>query len=99
MTTATAAAVLGVGRKALDNILGRIDASEIPKGRQGVERRIPVSTLLELLMATELSARLGASSRESHRAHIRSRLADCVPEAGARMRRAPRTSWRPRLEW
>ena len=64
VTTATAAAVLGVRKKALDNLLGRIDSGEIPKGRQGVERRIPVSTLLELFVATELSARLGTSARD-----------------------------------
>lgn len=65
VTTATAAAVLGVKRKALDNILGRVDTPEIPKGRQGVERRIPVSALVELFLATELSARLGTPSQQA----------------------------------
>ena len=66
VTTATAAAVLGIKRKALDNILNRLDDEDAPKGRQGVERRIPVHMLADLFLATELSQRLGAPAREAY---------------------------------
>lgn len=66
VTTATAAAVIGIKRKALDNILNRLDDRDAPKGRQGVERRIPVHMLAGLLLATELSQRLGAPAREAY---------------------------------
>ena len=59
VTTATAAAVLGLKRKALDNILNRLDSALLPRGRQGVERRIPISVLADLFIATELSRSLG----------------------------------------
>ena len=65
VTTATAAAVLGIERKALDNILSRLGEDVVPKGRQGVERRIPVALLSELLLTTEIGQRLGGSVREA----------------------------------
>lgn len=65
VTTATAAAVLGIKRKALDNMLGRLDSPEIPRGKQGVERRIPMSMLADLFIATEIASRLGVPARES----------------------------------
>ena len=66
VTTATAAAVLGIERKALDNILSRLGEDVIPKGRQGVERRIPVALLGELLLTAEIAHRLGGSVREAY---------------------------------
>lgn len=62
VTTATAAAVLGLNRKALDNILNRIDSEALPKGRQGIERRIPITVLADLFLATELTRTLGTSA-------------------------------------
>lgn len=67
VTTATAAAVIGVDRKAFDNMLSRIGGSELPRGRQGLERRIPVSLLPQLLLTADLSSRLGASLKISFR--------------------------------
>lgn len=55
VTTATAAVAIGLQKKALDNLLGRLDLPEAPSGRQGVERRIPVSLLPQLLLTAELS--------------------------------------------
>lgn len=55
VTTATAAVALGLQKKALDNLLGRLDLPEAASGRQGVERRIPVSLLPQLLLTAELS--------------------------------------------
>ena len=55
VTTATAAVALGLQKKALDNLLGRLDVPEAASGRQGVERRIPVSLLPQLLLTAELS--------------------------------------------
>lgn len=64
ITSATAAAVLGLDRKSLDNMLGRIECEELPRGRQGVERRVPVSLLPRLLLTAELSRRIGVPFRE-----------------------------------
>ena len=63
ITTATAAAAIGIQKKALDNLLGRLDLPEAVSGRQGVDRRIPVTLLPELLVAVEISERLGVSVR------------------------------------
>jgi hypothetical protein len=65
VTSATAAAVIGIERKAFDNMLSRIEGPELPRGRQGLERRIPVSLLPQLLLSAELSARLGVSLKDS----------------------------------
>lgn len=67
VTTATAAAALGLERKAFDNMIGRLEASELPRGRQGVERRIPVSLLPRLLLAAELSERLAIPVADAFR--------------------------------
>lgn len=65
VTTATAAAVLGIKRKTLDNLIGRLESDAVPRGRQGVERRIPIGRLAELLLTLELTGRLGATAREA----------------------------------
>lgn len=67
ITTATAAVILGIERKALDNMLARIDEEVLPKGRQGVERRIPVSLLERLAITADLAATMGAPVREAYR--------------------------------
>lgn len=65
VTTTTAAIVLGIERKALDNLLLRLGPEALPKGRQGVERRIPISLLEHLALTTELSETLGVPVREA----------------------------------
>lgn len=67
VTSATAAAILGMERKSFDNLLSRLDDQDIPRGRQGVERRIPVSVLPQLLLCAELSERLSMPCREAFR--------------------------------
>lgn len=67
VTAATAAAAIGLERKAFDNMIGRLEASELPRGRQGVERRIAVSLLPRLLLTAELSDRLAVPIREAFR--------------------------------
>src|SRR5262245_32354688 len=59
ITSATAAAALGIDRKTFDSLLSRLKASELPRGRQGVERRIPIGLLPDLLLASELNSSLG----------------------------------------
>lgn len=65
VTTATAAVVLGIERKSLDNILTRIASDAVPTGRQGVERRIPIGLLEELAIATELNRATGTPIKEA----------------------------------
>ena len=65
VTTATAAVALGMRRKALDNLLGRIDLPAVTPGRQGVERRIPVALLPELFLTAELVGELSISVRSA----------------------------------
>ena len=65
VTTATAAAAIGLQKKALDNLLGRLDLPEAASGRQGVERRIPVTILPELLLTAELSDQLDMPIRSA----------------------------------
>lgn len=65
VTTATAAVALGLQKKALDNLLGRLDLPEAASGRQGVERRIPVSLLPQLLLTAELSDQLDMPIRSA----------------------------------
>ncbi len=65
VTTATAALVLGVERKSLDNLLNRIDPGALPRGRQGVERRIPIALLETLAITSDLMATLGSPARET----------------------------------
>jgi len=66
VTTATAAAIIGLERNAFQNMITRIRASELPRGRQGLERRIPVTLLPRLLMCAELAQRLGLPFWEAY---------------------------------
>jgi hypothetical protein len=52
-------------RKSFDNFLLRIGSEAIPAGRQGVERRIALGLLEELLLAKELNGTLGVPAREA----------------------------------
>lgn len=63
VTTATAAAILGMERKSFDNLLARLHDEELPRGRQGLERRIPVALLPQLLLCAELSGRFAIPLR------------------------------------
>jgi hypothetical protein len=65
ITTATAAAVLSVDRKSLDNLLSRIGADLLSTGRQGVERKIPVEALEDIALTAELVDRLTIPIREA----------------------------------
>jgi hypothetical protein len=65
ITTATAAAVLSIDRKSLDNLLSRIGAELLTTGRQGVERRIPVAALEDIALTAELAAHLNIPTREA----------------------------------
>jgi len=84
VTTATAAAAIGLQKKALDNLLGRLDLPEAVSGRQGVERRIPVSLLADLLLTAELSDQLGIPARTAF--VLARRLADGSISAGPFLR-------------
>lgn len=65
VTGATAADILGLEQKAFDNLLLRIGPDALAPGRQGVERRIPVALIEDLLLTRELSAGLGVPTKES----------------------------------
>lgn len=65
VTTATAAVAIGLNKKALDNLLARLDLTRAVAGRQGVERRIPVVLLPQLLLTAELSDQLGMPIRSA----------------------------------
>jgi hypothetical protein len=65
VTSATAATILGMERKTFDNLLARLGGEEFPRGRQGVERRVPVALLPQLLLCAELSAKLSVPLREA----------------------------------
>jgi hypothetical protein len=56
---------LGIERKSLDSMLARLSNGVLPKGRQGVERRIPVHLLETLALATDLADGLGLQFREA----------------------------------
>lgn len=66
VTTATAAAVISIDRKSLDNLLSRIGADAGARGRQGVERKIPVRMLEEIALTVELGERLRIPVREAY---------------------------------
>lgn len=66
VTTATAALAIGVPRKSLDNILAKLALPEAPKGRQGLERRLPVTILPHLFIVAELVTRLEMPVRTAH---------------------------------
>ena len=59
LTTATAAATLGVDRKALDNILSREASHLVPSGVRGKSRRISVHVLELVAVALVLKRDLG----------------------------------------
>jgi hypothetical protein len=48
-------------------MLARIGDAELPKGRQGIERKIPVSALPRLLLTAELAERLSIPFRAAFR--------------------------------
>lgn len=66
VNSATAAAIVGLDAKAFDNMIGRIGLSELPRGRQGLARRIPVSVLPQLLLTAELTERLGIPYKQAY---------------------------------
>lgn len=65
VTTATAATVLGIERRSLDNLLLQLGPLALPPGRQGLERRIPVSLLDTLALTTALVDRTGMRIRDA----------------------------------
>jgi len=66
VTTATAAAVLSLDRKKLDNLLSRIGTDGLSAGRQGVERRIPVAMLEDIALTAELADGLSVPARAAY---------------------------------
>ena len=65
VTTATAATVLGIERRSLDNLLLQLGPLALPPGRQGLERRIPISLLGTLALTTALIDRTGMRIRDA----------------------------------
>jgi len=65
VTGATAAAILELDQKTFDNLLLRLGDLALPPGRQGVERRIPVTLLEELLLTRDLHQALGIPTRDA----------------------------------
>jgi len=59
LSTAAAAAALGIDRKALDNVLAREASSLVASGRRGRSRRIPMAALERIAVALVLSRDLG----------------------------------------
>ncbi len=52
-------------QKTFDNLLLRVGSEAVTPGRQGVERRIPVVLIEELLLARDLSAALAIPTRDA----------------------------------
>lgn len=72
ITSQTAAQVLEITPKQLDNLLLRIggvasNTESGSQGRQGRERRIPIKTLPELALTLELMTGLGVGIRDGYR--------------------------------
>lgn len=65
VTAATAADILELGQKSFDNLLLRIGPDAIAPGRQGMERRIPVVLIEDLLLTRELSSGLAIPTRDA----------------------------------
>lgn len=65
VTAATAAAILQVDQKTFDNLMLRIGPEAVPRGRQGVERRIPVALIEDLMLTRDLSVSLGIPTRDA----------------------------------
>lgn len=84
VTSATAAAILQIDRKSFDNMLLRIGPEALPRGRQGVERRIPVSLIEDLLLARDLSAALSIPMKEAF--GTARRLLGRAPDGNLRLR-------------
>lgn len=61
VTTATAAAAIGVSRKRLDNVLAREGRALLPTGRHGRARRIPVRAIETVALALVLNRDLCTS--------------------------------------
>lgn len=61
LSTASAAAAIGVDRKTLDNVLAREAKSLILTGQHGRSRRIPVAALERIAVAFVLNRDLGVS--------------------------------------
>lgn len=79
VTAATAAEVLQMDRKAFDNMLLRIGGGAMPRGKQGVERRIPVALIEELMLTADLSRSAGIPVREAFQ--IAQRLLGSAPDS------------------
>lgn len=65
VTAATAADILELPQKTFDNLLLRIGSAAITPGRQGIERRIPVALIEDLLLTNELSLGLGIPTKDA----------------------------------
>jgi hypothetical protein len=65
VTAATAAAILQVNQKTFDNLMLRIGPDAVSRGRQGVERRIPVALIEDLMLTRDLSVYLGIPTRDA----------------------------------
>ena len=65
VTTATAAAILQWDRKVFDNFVQRVGEIALPRGRQGLERRISLGALESLFLAQQLSLHLGMTASQS----------------------------------
>lgn len=65
VTTATAAVALGIDRKTLDNAISRLGSAVVPRGRQGLERRIPANLLPIIALALDISRHLGTPIRDA----------------------------------
>jgi hypothetical protein len=81
VTTPTAAAVLRLDRKAFDSLLTRLGSDFLPRGRQGIERRIPVASLETLLLVQELMDGLGLPAKEA--LSVARRLTDSVSKGAS----------------
>lgn len=65
VTAATAADILELWQKSFYNLLLRIGPDAIAPGRQGMERRIPVALIEDLLLTRELSSGLAIPTRDA----------------------------------
>ncbi len=80
VTGATAADILEIEQKSFDNLLLRIGSDAIAPGRQGVERRIPVALIEDLLLSLELSRGLSIPTTQAFQ--LARRLLGRSPESG-----------------
>lgn len=68
ITSQTAAQILEITPKQLDNLLLRIGFEALgTPGRQGRARRIPIRALPELALTLEIISGFGTTTREAHR--------------------------------